>query len=59
MLPERRKAAPLGPMRDRVFGNRLPARIFTVDIQKRRRRIRSGQVSHPTKPFFVPGQNWE
>ena len=44
-----RKAAPLGPFRATGLQNRLPARIFTVDIRYRGSKIRAvrfPQLSH-------------
>ena len=38
---KQRKAAPLGPFRAAGLQNRLPARIFTVDILHRRSKIRA------------------
>ena len=44
-----RNAAPLGPIRASGLQNRLPARIFTVDIRHRGSKIRAVrffQLSH-------------
>jgi hypothetical protein len=38
-VPGRSKPAPPAPIRDRGVRNRLPARIFTVDILRGERRI--------------------
>src|SRR3954468_13007920 len=55
---EIRKAAPLGQTRAGYVRNRLPARIFTVDIRRRGRRIRSDQVSQLSARQFPPGLRW-
>src|SRR6267154_1380980 len=43
-----RKPAPAAPIREQGVQNRLPARIFTVDILPRERKIRA--VRFPTQP---------
>ncbi len=50
---EVRKAALLGPIRAGQVQNRLPARIFTVDIRRRGRTIRNGQVSQLSLSQFA------
>jgi len=45
LLRRTRKAAPLALIRAEKVQNRLPARIFTVDIPHNERTIQSGQVS--------------
>jgi hypothetical protein len=48
------KAAPLAPLRDRGVQNRLPARIFTVDISPGERKIPSVRFPNSDKSFVLP-----
>jgi hypothetical protein len=52
-LEEKRKAAAKAPIRCLGVRNRLPARIFTVDIQPGGRKIPSDQVSRLSHDFIL------
>jgi hypothetical protein len=51
---KRRKAALLGPIRDGGLQNRLPARIFTVDIRHRGRRIPAVRFPNSALATLLP-----
>jgi hypothetical protein len=53
--PVVRNPARVAPIRAEGVRNRLPARIFTVDNRRRRRRIQNGQVSQLSHYHFRPG----
>src|SRR5215469_18882529 len=53
-----RNAAPLGPIRASGLQNRLPARIFTVDIRHRGSKIRAVRFSNSAIARFPPGLRW-
>src|ERR1700722_8417255 len=51
-------AAPVGPIRGEEVRNRLPVRIFTVDIRRRGRRIPPVRFSNSAIASFYPGAGW-
>ena len=52
------KTAPAAQIRHPPVRNRLPARIFTVDIPSRRRKIQAVRFSNSAS-LFVPVLRWE
>jgi hypothetical protein len=54
-FPPERKSAPCGPLREGLLRNRLPARIFRVDILPRERRIPPVRFPSPDKRVCTSG----